>query len=228
MLFTGIQQGGGGSSDGFFTLEDSDATWSIVKSGGAVFQEVPSIDGRTLVLPANTRDYLNIVFDTPMNLKSNNWTLEWSEINDVAPSGYFGELSIGTSVDGANGITVRYGDAGFGNRMQFGGTLGTVDKCWSLPFTKAGLQGVLKRYAMVQNAGNISVFVDGVKRMLALGTSTTYDRATFTSDNANTALSRIKIGSFASSYTTVGARRGPVRFNPTKAKYSANYTPVPF
>lgn len=228
MLFTGIQQGGGGSSDGFFTLEDSDATWSIVKSGGAVFQEVPSIDGRTLVLPANTRDYLNIVFDTPMNLKSNDWTLEWSDINDGAPANYYGELSIGTAVDGSNGITVRYGDGGFGHRMQFGGPLNTFENCWSIPFSKSALQGVLRRYAMVQNAGNISVFVDGVKQMLALGVSNVYDRATFTSSNPNTALTHIKIGSFSSTYPTMPARRGPVRFNPTKAKYSANYTPVPF
>jgi len=228
MLFTVPSQGGDGSTDGFFTMEGSDAAWSISRTAGAVFEEVPSIDGKTLVLPLNTRDCLSIIFAVPMNLKSNNWTLEWSEINDGAPSGYFGELSIGTSADGSNGITVRYGDGGFGDRMQFGGPLDSFANCWSIGFSKTALRGVLKRYALVQNAGAISVFVNGVKQMLALGVSNVYDKPTFTSSNPNTALTHIKIGSFQSNYPTMPARRGPVRFNPTVAKYSANYTPVPF
>lgn len=216
-------------AEGFF-FYDGPGTQVITinKGGSAAYETTPSIDGKTLVLSALT-DRVVITLGTPINMAASDWTLEWSTINQTAEvAGYASELMLHTTPPEDSAVLIaRYGDGGFGNRLQFGGRMATLATCYAVARTKANMVGVLRRFALVQKNGNISLFTNGVKENFAAGTSNTYDIPTWVNDATIQTLRRIVLGDWINGGSgAVPAKRGPMRLT-MRALYEADYTPQP-
>lgn len=196
---------------GNFFSTDPGITFKITAANSVEIEEFPTIGDVTLILPSSQTDGVDIVFDQALNLSTTDWTLQWSSINQTAAGEYLTEIAM-LPATGA-GVTARYGDGGFGNRLQFGGALTALSNVWSVPFTKATLNGVLKKYRLVKQGSSISVYVDDIKRNLAVGVGTTYDQSSFPVDGNLTAIKKIRVGSTPAHGFTMAALRGAVTLN---------------
>nr|DAF93763.1 MAG TPA: hypothetical protein [Myoviridae sp. ctshb19] len=198
---------------GAFFVTDPGITYTITSSAGVEIEETPSIGDATLILPSSTTDGVDIIFDQALNLAATDWTLQWSSENTTSGGGsYFAEIALLPAASNL-GVVARYGDGGYGNRLQFGGQLSTTTNVWNAPFTKTTLVSVLKRYRLVKQGTTITLYVDDVKQLLAVGTGSTYNVQAFTIDTDITAIKKIRLGATPSGGSTMPAKRGPVQFN---------------
>jgi hypothetical protein len=214
--------------DNFFFFDGpTPPTLTLTLGGSAAFESTPTIDGKTASF-TTTADTLKVTFGTPLNLSTSDWTLEWSIINQAVPAAdYAAELGLFPANGGVAGLQARYGSPGFGNRLQFGGRMAALETCYSSQYTKSGLVGVLKRFALVSKNKSITLYVNGVRENFALGTTNTYNTTAFGLDTDMSAITNLLLGSNPLAGGSVLAKRGPVKLS-MFAKYSANYTPVPF
>lgn len=203
-----------------FTLADN-LPYTASLTNGVTFEEFPSIGDATAVLPAGNQDLIEFTFAQAINLSDTDWTLEWSSKNLAASDGYFAEIAMLPAV-GNFGITARYGDSGFGQRLQFGGSVSGLSSIYNAKFTKTALNNVVKEYRLVKQGTRVFAYVNNVKQNLAIGTSTTYDQPSFPVDSDLTAIKRVLIGAVSSGGLTMPAYRGPV-----KLSLSAIFPPLP-
>lgn len=210
----------------FFFEGNTQPVIGIALGGAAAFETTPSIDGKSAIFTTDP-DRITITFDTPVNLRDSDWTLEWSINNTAVPvADYAGELLF-TPSNGATGLQARYGSPGFGNRLQFGGTMATLETCYSSLYTKGGLVGVLTRLALVQSNKNIFLFVNGVRQNFAVGTSNVYNVPYFQTGTDISAITKFMFGNTPVGGGAVRSKHGPIRLS-MRARYTADYTPVPF
>lgn len=184
------------------------------------------IDGVNTMLFPGTTSGATITFETPLVLNGLDWTIEWSAINAAAASSYANEFAMYSGVTG-NGMLARWGDAGFGNRLQFGNKFAAAADCFNIALSKAGSVGQLSRFALVCKNSVVSVFRNGIKQSLAVGTGSTYNQASFPAGTALTDLRAIRLGWLSSSVPTNASRHGRIRIS-KNALYTTNYTPQPF
>jgi len=227
--FSGVAEDSGNSAEGFFFYNGPGTqSIAITKSGGANYEATPTIDAKTMVLTAVT-DRVTITLGTAIDLLNQDWTFEWSTINTTDQvAGYASEVMFHSGAPDDSAVLIaRYGDAGFGNRLQFGGRMATLQTCYAAPFNKANMVGMLNRFALVQKDKNISFFANGVKQLFAAGTGYSYDIPSFVNDVQVANLRRIILGDWLNGGSgAVPAKRGPMRLT-MDALYDANYTPTP-
>jgi len=210
----------------FFTTDTGGAplTYTIQKTAGASVDEPAQIGTASYTLQHGNQDSITILLDQPINLAATDWTLEWTTLNQSAADGsYYAEIAM-LPAAGNLGVVARYGDGGYGNRLQFGGLMSAQTNVWNANYTKATLNGVLRKCVMVKQGTTVSVYINDVRQNLAIGTTSTYDQTTFTIDTDITAIKRIVLGATPSGGGTIGAIRGPVKLS-LSAKRP---TPEPF
>lgn len=198
-------------------------------SGGAVADETILINGQpTLKFPTGSAKQV-IAFPSDLNLTTGNWTLEWSFINNSAPSAYANDFVMYSRTGGSSvGVYTRFGDSGFGHRYNLSDPRGAANPnfCQPLPFTKASLVGLTTNVAMVSIGGLIKVYINGVFQMMAVGAgSGAYTQPTFAAQGMD-AIYQWGIGWVGSTVQAVPGNRGRIRLS-NFARYKANYTPGP-
>lgn len=201
-------------------------TPTFTQSAGITKEEPPTLGDPTFHLPAGGNANIIVDFGQAIDLRGMDWTLEWSSRNEAQGTTYYGEIGLFLAAE-TPGVIARYGDSGFGNRLQFGGNIASAGLAYNARFTKTALNGVAKRYALVSKAGQIAFFAEGVREMYANGVGTTYNVATFATNGNMSAIRRIKIGSTSTGAPTMPASRGKVRFS-LFARYTDNYEVEPF
>lgn len=213
---------------GFFVLDTNGAPavgFTIQKTVGVTQEDPASIGDTTYILPNGTTDGIDIIFDTPINLAATDWTLEWTSQNlGTGGTGYFAEIALLAAPD-TQGVEARYGDNGFGHRLQFGGLVNGTSNVWSVSSNKTTLNGVLKKYAMVKQGSNIAVYIDGIRQNLAVGTGADYSIPSFPIDTNISAIKYVRVGSTAYGGAALAAKRANVRLS-LYARYTGNYTPA--
>jgi hypothetical protein len=183
------------------------------------------IDGvGTISFPATSAG-ATITFETPLDFTGMDWTIEWSSFNTNAPTTYASEFAMYSGLTG-NGILARYGDTGFGHRLQFGNKFAAATDAYNINANKTGLANTLNRYALVCKSNVITVFRNGVKQPLANGTGGVYNLAGFAA-GAVTDLRAIRLGYLNSSVPALLGNHGRIRIC-RNALYTNNYTPTPF
>lgn len=199
---------------------------SIAYVGSTTIDTVNTIDGHPVLSFPNASAGATITFETPLSLAGLEWTIEWSVINTVAASAYASEFAMYSGVS-SNGILARWGDTGFGNRLQFGNKFAAATDCYNIALTKAGSVNQLSHFALVCRGTQISVFRNGVKQAMAVGTGGTYNQPTFPAGTALTDLRAIRIGWLNSTVVAMVGRHGRIRIC-KNALYTNSYTPQPF
>lgn len=198
-----------GLSQTFF-VTDAPITYSFALTNGVTIENPATIGTDTIILASGNQDTLDIKFSQALNMSTADWTLEWSALQLENSNNYCSHIAL-LPESGAFGVTARYGDGGFSNRMQFGGLISQLPQVFNIPFTKTTSLNVLRKYAMVKQGQNVSVYVDSIKQDFAVGTSQTYDTATFPIDADITAIKRIRLGNIQSGGDTLSAKHGPVK-----------------
>lgn len=94
----------------------------------------------------------------------------------------------------SSGFTIRTGDNGFGNRLQFGYAMSTIATCWNASVTESQMSSAWYHVALMRKANANFVYINGSAIMLANGTGFTYNNASF-SDSSNVAnINSITVG----------------------------------
>ncbi len=191
--------------------ESAAPTFTIERTIGVSVEDPPSLGAASVIIAHGGQDNVRFVLDRPLNLASTDWTLEWSSLNlSGADGNYYAEIAL-LPTTGNNGLTARWGDGGFQNRLQFGGRVDLVSNNYNVNLTKAAVVNVLKKYRLVKQGVNVEAYIDDVRQNFAAGTGTTYNMATFPLDTDLSAIKHIVIGAFAWGGYALGAIRGPVK-----------------
>ena len=203
-------------------LAGSGATITLI---GAAVKDDTIINGhKTLSIPTTASGF-RAVFSTPLNLQGKNWTLEWSFYNTSSAASYAPELTINSSTAGT-GILSRWGDAGFGNRLQLGGRFSTAPECWSPPVLKSTSLNSEVNMALSCKDGIIHVFRNGVKVAMANGTSGTYNYQTYPVGANLSNLINLTAGYIGSGSAAQTGYRGRIRLS-LGGRYTRNYPLAP-
>jgi hypothetical protein len=59
-------------------------------------------------------------------------------------------------------MTIRFGDSGFGNRLQFGASMGSLATVYSTQYTQATLGSAWRNIVIQRKSGQISLYIDKV------------------------------------------------------------------
>lgn len=121
-------------------------------------------------------------------------------------------------------IYFGFGDSGFGYRLHSGmrGAF-SASELYSTTMTRTTAPNAWHHYAMVRKNGRVSFFVDGIKQMLASGTSTTYNITDYNGVyDLNGTPSIRQLGGYSGSVVDMYCPEFVVS---TGAKYTANFTP---
>jgi hypothetical protein len=144
------------------------------------------------------------------------FTIEFWMYSTSATSGY-GTIFNG----GAPGFQIRFGDNGFGNRLQFGVDMNTIPGCFNTSFTRTSLVNTWTYIALVRINGLIKMYVNGTAQLLAIGTSATYD--TVGDSTALNFVGPISIGATGQTPGYLGYIED-LRIT-ALARYTSNFTP---
>jgi len=143
---------------------------SLETVGDAKISTVQSkFGGSSIAFPINTA-YLTVNNASSPTVGATDFTIEFWMYSTSTTSGY-GNIYNG----GAPAFVIRFGDAGFYDRLQFGSNMNTIPGCYSTSYTRTSLLNVWTHIALVRFNGLIKIYVNGIAQMLATGQNTTYD-----------------------------------------------------
>jgi len=161
---------------------------------------------------------------TAFDIGSQDFTFEMNIYETQSTAGYSGLFYQNNSA-GSNGIYISIGDNGaYANRLRFsvGGTAGPF---YTTAITRSQLLNNWHHIALVRVGSSCVVYVDGVRQMLASGTSTIYNNTsipiTTTLGSTSTALS---LGYGPSNFYVGGLVAEFALFS--GAKYLGDFTPA--
>ena len=130
-----------------------------------------------------------------------------------------------TAIFGMGSSHFRFGDSGFGNRLQIGTNLDSISACWNVPVTTSNFLNTWKHLAFSRQSGVCRVFIDGVQQNLGNGANPgSFPNTSFTStENLGTVTCNIGMGS-SGGYGWIG-HMDDVRFTVGLARYTSSFTP---
>lgn len=199
-------------------------SYTINLGASVTYEAAPSIDGVTLGGSLGSLNNTNIAFDTTVDLTLSNWTLEYSVVVTGADSAqYIGEISL-TSALNTPGFYTRYSQTAFDNRFGVV-TSDQLTGVYSPNILRSGM-GTLHRIALVKVGSVINLYFDGIKRPLAVGQTANYTTTDIPATNLLKTVKYLVIGR-NSAMGACTLKVGPIRFS-GYARYTSDYTPVPF
>ena len=127
---------------------------------------------------------------------------------------------------GLGGSYFRYGDSGFGNRLQVGTNLDSLAACWSCTATHGTYVNTWVHVAFSRQSGTCRVFLNGVIQNINNGANPgSFPYTSFTStENLGTVAASSGMGG-AGGYGFIGYQ-DDVRFTVGVARYTSNFTPT--
>lgn len=81
---------------------------------------------------------------------------------------------------------IRFGDAGFGNRLQFGVNMATIGECWNINLVKTTAVNTWRHIIWTRTSGVNRMYLAGVQQNLSQGTSGSFIYSSFTDGRAIT------------------------------------------
>lgn len=188
------------------------------------------IDGRsTIKFAAAASSGVTITLPTAINLDTlPAWTVEWVSRPTSFPTDYANELFLDTLTGITNVIGCRWSNLGYGNRLQFNMSNWANSFIWRPPVAKADVVNTIVRWAMVYQNNQVAIYKDGVRQMLANGTSTSTGTQNYIDKTmAFPTVARIHLGYYNGTNQSFLGNIGRIRIS-DGARYTANYTPIPF
>lgn len=173
---------------------------------------------------------LVITFASPLDLTKDDWTFEWSTFTTQFQPGYSGEFWLDSGSVTNPGMTVFYGDAGYGNRLMVAnGYAATHADLWRPVHNKTAGLNKLVRFAVVYKEGFMSVYIDGAKQQMWNNTSDVIQKSDVPLRGYGNSITRCIVGrliEYGHILPNIG-RVGRIRISKF-ARYSGNHIPQPF
>lgn len=207
-----------------FDKDISTSGSTITAKSGGVIEAIGS--GAELAGYTKTNRNLNTVTTiTPAAaaaaIGTGDFTLEFYVWLSAVPNNYTTVFS----VKFANGkyILVQFGDAGFGNRMQFCvNPVNNNAEAYSVPLTRANALNAWRHIAFVRKDKRCKVFINGVQTNMASGTSSNYNLADYAASyDLSGAVTSVTMGGSPSSPWDIYIPEFAIF---SGAKYNANFT----
>ena len=200
----------------------------IALSGSAAIDTVNQIDNLGTLKLAQASSQGLITLPTPINFEAlTEWTVEWVSKPTSIGANYFTELFLDIAVTQGYPIGCRWGDSGYGNRLQFNISNWANANIGQPSLVKTSASNVVNRWAMVYKGGQMKIYYNGVLQALAFGTSTSYAQNYMSKTQAFGVIAKIYIGYYNSINNAWVGNMGRIRIS-NFARYLGNYTPVPF
>lgn len=122
---------------------------------------------------AVTNKQLNLGPVSALNLTSADFTLEFWLALDTGPSGYTTFFTL--TYDNGKTLSIRIGDSGFGNRLQFSFYAAILNANMSTSTNRTTFGTTFHHIALVREKNTARFYLDGVQQALATGTGSTYN-----------------------------------------------------
>jgi hypothetical protein len=216
-----LLHGNGANNSTTFT-DSSLSNLSITTTGTPVISTIQSKLGGASMYFNATSEYLNIPSDySSVEFGTGDFTIEfWSYLQSAVT-----EYQFLINVSHANGnLDVRYGNGGFGNKLQVGVNTNTLSTTWSCALTKAGDVGSWKHMAFTRSGTTCRFFVNGVVQNINNGANpSSYPSTSFTSSVNVTGIVSASIGG-ANTHTS-SVYLDEFRITKGVARYTGNFTP---
>lgn len=188
-----------------------------------------TLDGQPTVKFGSTAAGAIITLPTPINLEAlAEWTVEWSSRPTSMSSSYMNEIFLDLLNTAGYPLGCRWADGGYGNRLQFNISNFANSNLWRPPVDKSAALNKENRWAMVYKGGQVKVYRDGVKQMLAAGTNGGTGTQDFISKTQPFfTVAKIYIGWYNGTNVAFIGNMGRIRIS-AFARYLGNYSPKPF
>lgn len=170
------------------------------------------------ILFSGTSQYLSIPLNAAFTYGTGDFTIEsWfylTAAGNVYPLIYSQPRAGNTTLD------IRFGDDGFGNKLQVSLNSGTQASVWSCNITQAAAVGSWKHVALTRSGSTCRLFVNGVQQSLGSGANPgSFPVTSFTDSSNITTPTGCTIGSGFTGYITNS------RVVKGVAVYTASFTP---
>ena len=215
-----LLHGNGANNSTTFT-DSSSYNLSLTRTGTPVISTAQSKFGGASMYFTGTSQYLNVPSDySSVAFGTGDFTVEFWSYIATAVTGYQFLFNIAHT----NGnFDIRYGDSGFGNKLQVGINTNSTSSTWSCALTKAGDAGVWKHIAFTRSGTTCRLFVNGTIQNINNGVNPgTYPSTSFTSSTSVTGVTSASIGG-ASTHTSQ-VYLDEFRITKGIARYTANFT----
>ena len=135
---------------------------------------VPNIAaGSYYSLPTNTNGYTKGIINGQLSF-TNNYNIGLKDYS-IEATFYAGSTVSTYSVIAAFGNTgIRFGDNGFGDRLQFSSFFGTLNTVYNINVTKNSIYRTFHTIKMERISNVLKVYYDGVQVSFAAGTGNSY------------------------------------------------------
>lgn len=171
-------------------------------------------NGTSQYLSVPSTDFSSFAFGT------GDFTIEfWSYLQSAVT-----EYQFLININHANGnLDVRYGNSGFGNKLQVGVNTNTLATTWSCALTKAGDVGAWKHIAFTRSGTTCRLFVNGTVQNINSGSNpSTYPVSSFTSSVDVANIISVSIG--GNSTHVSSEYLDDLRITKGVARYTATFT----
>lgn len=155
------------------------------------------------------------------------WTIEWSSRPTSFITNYANELFLDITNTQGYPIGCRWGDSGYGNRLQFNISNWANANIGQPPVNKASVVNKVNRWAMVFRNAQLRIYKDGVLQSLAFGTSTSYTQDYLAKSGTLITATKLYLGYFNSINQAWLGNFGRIRIS-NFARYLDSYTPEGF
>lgn len=151
-------------------------------SGGTYFQ-VPNSGGQYGVYGATS--YLTL--DTTISITTRDYSLECMYYLNNPTPGY-------ATACGFGNLGIRYGDGGFGNRLQAGSSLAQLTTCYTTAYTRASTNATIMKFKLERINNITRLYVNDALTNFSIGTSTSYTNTSIVDNISVVDYNRFNIG----------------------------------
>ena len=202
-------------------LDSSTNAFSITRNGNTTqgaFNPFSRADGGWSNYFDGSGDYLSVGATNTLNVGAGNFTIEGWFYMTSAPGAYVTLMSY-TQASQTTGM--RFGDSGFGTKLQVGLHLDSIGNVYSTAYTQSSFSNQWHHVAMTRQSGVVRFFVDGQQQNLGTGVNPSiYPLTDFTDTRSLGTSSACEIAG-----TTFQGYVSGVRFIKDTALYTSSFTP---
>jgi len=202
-------------------LDSSTNAFSITRNGNTTqgaFSPFSRADGGWSNYFDGSGDYLSVGATNTLNVGAGNFTIEGWFYMTSAPGAYVTLMSY-TQASQTTGM--RFGDSGFGTKLQVGLHLDSIGNVYSTAYTQSSFSNQWHHVAMTRQSGVVRFFVDGQQQNLGTGVNPSiYPLTDFTDTRSLGTSSACEIAG-----TTFQGYVSGVRFIKDTALYTSSFTP---
>lgn len=211
---------GDGSNNGISIIDSSINNITLSTVGNARISTAQSKYGGSSIYFDGVGDYIYASTNPVYDFGTGDFTIEaW--VNLAADNISYHNIASLPWNAGTKALQVRYGDAGFGYKLQVTLQSNTVSSVWSCSLTQTSHKNKWSHVAFTRSSGVCRLFVDGVLQNINSGINpSTYPSNSFTDNSNIIGNSGIYFGN--SSFT---GYLDDIRVTKGVARYTSNFTP---